>query len=137
MDYLSLAVGFVVGAFTGAAGTYFGNKYTDRRRESEARSNAVKEFEYLRVKFPKLVDEMTIDVSKPEFSGVRIFFVKTKNTILNTREPHFVYFTDDHDDLSAALSVMVDFGYIQDITPGNCPKYRFYEHFYHMLRNGT
>lgn len=35
MDILSVLVGFVVGGFTGAAGTFYGNMYTDQRRVRE------------------------------------------------------------------------------------------------------
>jgi hypothetical protein len=35
MDYFSLTVGFLVGTATGAASTYFGNKYTDQTRKKE------------------------------------------------------------------------------------------------------
>jgi hypothetical protein len=38
MDIVSLLVGFLVGAFTGAAGTYLGNKFTDKRRASELKA---------------------------------------------------------------------------------------------------
>jgi hypothetical protein len=35
MDYFSISIGFLAGTATGAAGTYFGNKYTDERKNKE------------------------------------------------------------------------------------------------------
>jgi hypothetical protein len=137
MDILALTTGFVVGAFTGAAGSYLGNKYTDKRRNSEEMASATKDFSNLESKFPRIIQEMREDVKNPELSGVRIFFVKEKSTMLNFNEPHFVYYTDEHPELSAALSAMEDLGYIRDITPGNCPQYRFVEKFYDVLKNGA
>lgn len=37
MDIMSLVVGFLFGTATGAAGTYFGNKYTDIRKTKESK----------------------------------------------------------------------------------------------------
>lgn len=39
-DLISTLIGFLVGTATGAAGTYFANKYTDRHREQEAGKQA-------------------------------------------------------------------------------------------------
>lgn len=137
MDILSLATGFLVGAFTGAAGTYLGNKYTDQRRRAESEAIASSNFSKIESKFPALIKEMREDVRNQDFAGVRIFFVKEKSTLLNFNEPHFVYYTDDHPYIQAAISAMEDLGYIKDITPGNCPKYRFSENFYDVLAGAT
>lgn len=40
MDPLALAIGFLVGAFTGASGQYLAAKYTDKRREEGGRIHA-------------------------------------------------------------------------------------------------
>ena len=135
MDIFSLAVGFVVGGFTGAAGTFYGNKFTDQRRSSEAENADKKTFKELRRKFPKVINEMIEDAKNPKFIGARTFFVKSKGTTVVRSEPGFEYHTDVHLDLNAAIMHMVDLGYIEDITIENCPKYRWYEHFYEKLKN--
>ncbi len=136
MDILSLAVGFVVGSLTGAAGTYLGNKYTDKRRLLESAKQENYQWDEFLKKFPEIAKEMMDDVSKPDFTGVRIFFVKNSKTIVNKSEPSFEYYTDVHPNLNAAIMYLADLGYIEDITPGNCPMYRFYEHFYDRLKKG-
>ncbi|KPZ65264.1 hypothetical protein AN394_04213 [Pseudoalteromonas sp. P1-26] len=135
MDIFSLAVGFVVGGFTGAAGTFYGNMFTDQRREQEKTDAERVQWETLKRKFPAIIQEMTKDVNNPEFAGVRTFFVKSSRSAVNSSEPYFEYHTDVHLDLQAAILYMQDIGYIQDITPKNCPKFRFYEHFYELLKN--
>jgi hypothetical protein len=135
MEILSLAIGFVVGGFTGAAGTFYGNKYTDQRREAESRKADKKVWDDLRGKFPVIINEMIEDVKNPNFFGVRTFFIKTKGTCVNSKELNFEYHTDVHSNLNAAIMYMNDLGYITDITPKNCPKYRFHEHFYEMLKS--
>lgn len=78
---------------------------------------------------------MKEDVNNPEFIDVRTFFVSDSKATINSSEPSFRYYTDIHGDIRAAISYLEDLGYIEDITPGNCPKYRFYEHFIDNLRN--
>ena len=135
MDLLSLAVGFVVGAFTGAAGHYLGEKFTDKRRSKELASKYDEVWTKLTERFPRVVAEMKNDVEKPNRLSVRKFFVKSSRTTVNMTEPCFEYHTDVHADLSAAISYLEELQFIEDITPGNCPMYRMREHFVDRLRN--
>jgi hypothetical protein len=135
MDIFSLAVGFVVGGFTGAAGTFYGNKFTDQRRRKENTKAEFNQWESLKLKFPTIIEEMIEDVKNPDFAGVRTFFIKCSRTSVNKSEPSFEYHTDIHPELNAAILYMQDLGYIEDITPKNCPKYQFYEQFYDLLKN--
>ncbi|MCA9233383.1 MAG: DUF456 domain-containing protein [Planctomycetales bacterium] len=135
MDLLSLSVGFVVGAFTGAAGAYLGEKYTDKRRSKEARRAKDDEWAEICRRFPAVIEEMKKDVQSPEAANIREFFLKTASTTLNAPEPHFEYYTDVHPELPAAAKYLEDLGYIEDVTPGNCPMYRMREVLVDRLRN--
>lgn len=135
MDIFSLAVGFVVGAITGAAGHYLGEKYTDQRRSKELASALDKDWADLEERFPNIIAEMKEDVKKYEFVNVRKFFVKSSRTTVNRSEPSFEYHTDVHSDLHAAIARLEERSYIVDITPGNCPMYRMKEQFVDKLRN--
>jgi hypothetical protein len=135
MDIFSLTVGFLVGSFTGAAGTYLGNKYTDIRRSKETNSLEDQQWKNLLSRFPNIIQEMIEDVKNPDFIGARKFFITESNTMVSKAEPSFEYHTDVHPELNAAILYLEDIGYIQDITPGNCPMYRFYEDFYERLKN--
>lgn len=136
MDSLSLAVGFVVGAFTGAAGHYFGEKYTDKRRSIELASEHDELWVDLARRFPQVIANMKADVQKPDSLTTREFLVKSSGTQVNRSAPCFEYHTDVHSDLGAAISYLQELGFIEDITPGNCPMYRMREHFVDRLRNG-
>jgi hypothetical protein len=135
MDLLSLAVGFVVGAFTSAAGQYIGEKYTDKRRLIELASEEDELWADLASRFPKVIAEMQEDVQKSNCLTTREFFVKSSRTQVNYPAPCFEYYTDVHSDLGAAISYLQELGFIEDITPGNCPMYRMREHFVDRLRN--
>lgn len=134
MEPLSLFTGFLVGAFTGAAGTYLSDKYTDKRRDIESRKAEEKTWESVCKRFPKLIKEMQEDFKDPENSGVRRFFITERNRSINASEKSFAYYKSDHPDISAAMLYLEDVGYIQDITPSNCPMYRMYEHFVDRLK---
>ena len=63
LTLLSTILGFLVGAATGAAGTYFGNKYTDRRKEREGATRTKKQFLAANKQMPELMAEMKADLS--------------------------------------------------------------------------
>lgn len=134
MDLLSLTIGFVVGTATGAAGQYFGTKYTDKRRCIETREAADATWQDLELRFPSVIAEMRDDALDPEMSSVRHFFVKTSKSLINATGPLFEYHTDVHDDLQAAVAHLERLGYIEDVTRGNCPKFRMTEEFVDRLR---
>ncbi|SFC39778.1 hypothetical protein SAMN05660443_2513 [Marinospirillum celere] len=135
MDIFSLTVGFVVGAITGAAGHYLGEKYTDKRRSKELASAVDEEWADLEKRFPKVIAEMKENAKHTDFVSVRYFFVKSSRTTVSRSEPAFEYHTDVHSDLSAAIAHLEEIGYIVDVTPGNCPMYRMREQFVDKLRS--
>lgn len=135
MDLFTLAVGFVVGTFTGASGQYLATKYTDKRRSKEASSAQRDQWNDIEKRFPAIIEEMKEDAKNPELQSVREFFVKSSRTTVNRDEPFFAYYTDVHNDIGAAVRYLEEQEYIEDVTPGNCPMYRMREHFVDQLRN--
>lgn len=135
MDPFTLAVGFLVGAFTGAAGQYLAAKYTDKRRDKEAASAQRAQWSEVEKRFPAIIAEMKDDARNSELQSVREFFVKSSRTTINRREPYFEYHTDVHSDIGAAVRYLEELGYIEDITPDKCPMYRMREHFVDLLRH--
>lgn len=135
MDLFSLAVGFVTGAFTGAAGNYLADKYTDDRRERRAAKQRARTWREIESRFPAVISEMREDFSRPEAKVVRAFFVKSSNTSIGfTSEPCFEYHTDKHPDIRAAVLLLEQHQYVTDITPGNCPMYRVHESLVDQLQ---
>lgn len=129
----SLLVGFLVGTATGASGPYFAELFTDKRREKHARKRISAQWRELESRFPKLISEMRQDASKSGCEGIREFFTLRRGLQLNIQEPCFIYRPDDHPDLTAAVRHLEELGYIEDITPGNCPKYRMREALINQL----
>lgn len=130
-----LAVGFLVGALTGATGQYLAAKYTDERRDKEAASAQRAQWKEVERRFPAIITEMKEDARNSKLQSVREFFVKSSRTTINRDEPCFEYHTDVHTDIGAAVRYLEELGYIEDITPGNCPMYRMREHFVDLLRD--
>lgn len=134
MDMFSLAVGFLTGAFTGAAGNYLADKYTDVRRKKNLAREQTKLWQDIERRYPEIIAEMRADFSGTEGKAVRAFFVKPSNIVIGfTSEPCFEYHTDKHPEIGAAVLLLAQHGFITDITSGNCPMYRVHEHLVDRL----
>jgi len=70
----------------------------------------------------------------PDMVSVRHLFVKTSGSVLNASSSHFEYHTDVYPDIEAAIAQLERLGFIEDVTRGNCPKYRMTEEFFDQLR---
>lgn len=128
MDFMSLAVGFLTGAFTGAAGNYLADKYTDARREKEEEKKLKRLWREIKSRFPAVIDELERDLKSEGGSGIREFFVKTSSTMIGfVDQPRFELHTDKLADVRPAVQFLLDEGLIKDITPGNAPMYRMSE----------
>ena len=128
MDILSLSVGFLVGAATGAAGNYLADKYTDTRREKKLAQEQSKLWQDIEARFPAVITEMREAFTSPEGKNVRAFFVKESDTMIGfLSEPCFEFHTDKLPELRPAVLHLALHEFIPDITPGNCPMYRVHQ----------
>ncbi len=139
MEIMSLVVGFIVGTATGATGSYIADRFTDKRRKNQLINEGKDQWEQIERRFPAVISEMRADFSTPDGRNVRAFFVKESNTIMGgTSEPCFEYHIDKHLDLRPAILVLLQHGFISDITPGNTPMYRVHEQLVdRLLGRGT
>ena len=129
-----MAVGFLSGALTTAAGNYLADRFTDKRRDKNDAAYALAQWDDIQDRFPRVLMEMKDDVKNPEFSSVREFFVKSSRSTISREGSFFEYHTDVHDDLVAAVCHLEELGYVVDVTSGNTPMYRMTEQFIDMLR---
>ena len=128
MDILSLSVGFLVGAITGATGNYVADKYTDQRRKRELAKEQAGIWQDIEKRFPSVIAEMREDFSHPENKSIRTFFVKSQGTVIGIMsEPSLQYDTGTHPDIQAAVSYLISKGFVTDITTTSCPMYRVQE----------
>jgi len=133
--WVSHAVAFLLGTATGAAGKYFADKYTDKRRKSEAVSERRRSFRAVRDLMPRLIGEMREDVTSSENRTLRELVVLPNRQVLFTSggQRRFTYYEDEHEDLRDKVTMLENLGYLLDVTPGNTPIYRMNEHFVELL----
>lgn len=136
-DWLSSVIGFLVGTATGAAGTYFAEKYTDKRRVSEYGSKLKQEFIKLKKQMPELISEFKDDLSKKENKLIREFFVLPNKRVClgGSEKPRFAYYEDEHEYLRSKIDLLEYAGFLSDVTPGNTPIYRMSEEFVDLINN--
>lgn len=136
IDIVSMLIGFVVGAATGAAGAYLAAKYTDRRREGETADRSKKQFLALKQQMPKLIAEMKADLNRKGHELIREFFVLPNRKVLlgGSTKRRFSYYEAEHENLGGKLDILEGRGYLMDVTPGNTPIYRMTEEFVQFVR---
>jgi hypothetical protein len=136
-EIASHALAFLLGTATGAAGTYFADKYTDRRRRQEASAATRSEFSKLHELMPDLLREMQQDFAEPDRASWREFFVIPKGAQLWATPNTFYYEDDGTNNYLGKTQILVDRGYVIDITPGNAPKFQMTEEFVALLKART
>ena len=83
---------------------------------------------------PALIAEMKAGLQGKDGKFVREFFVVNKNVTLGgSSKLRFVYYFEDHEYLQGKLDVLENYGFIEDVTPGNCPIYRMTEEFVKLV----
>jgi len=120
-----------LGAFTGAAGKYLADKYTDKRRSKEKETGKRKIFLNLAEKMPELIKEMQEDLSKPEWMVIREFYILPNDRVSfnSGGERCLFYYEDQHENLKHKIKLLVNNGFVGDVTHTNTPKYRMIEEF--------
>jgi len=137
MDYFSIAIGFLAGTATGAAGTYFGNKYTDERKNKEIQKEVKNFYKSLWNTHEILLTEMQKDVLNPEYEFHREFFLLSRGLCFNFRGKYLAYYTEEHSGLEQQLKIFESHGLIKDVTEygKNVKKYQFSENLVdHLLK---
>lgn len=137
MDLLSLAIGFVTGSATGAAGVYFGDKYTDIRREKQTAIVQKKQFSKLWDNHKELLSEIKRNLENPDYQFHRFFWVFDSRNQFNHRGPYLAYHSDKHKSLEQQLAIIESHGLISKIfEPGKIVlKYQIHENLVEHLRS--
>jgi len=128
---ISYFITFILGAFTGAAGKYLADKYTDKRRDNERDKGTRKKYLSIAQMMPNLIEEIQEDLSKAEFTVIREFFILPSNRVAfnSGGERYLFYFEDQHDNLKHKIKLLENQGFVYDVTHTNTPKYRMTEEF--------
>jgi hypothetical protein len=141
MDYAKIIthlVAFLSGTFIGAAGKYFADKNTDKRRTKEREKEKNIKFRKVAVEMPKLIEQMHTDLINPECTMARVFIVIHSKTYLDVRldmRDWLVYCEEDHDKLKQKLKLLEKAGYISKITNEKFLTYEMEEDFVNYVKN--
>ncbi|MBA6250924.1 hypothetical protein [Colwellia sp. MB3u-55] len=137
MDPLSVSIGFLIGTATGAAGTYYGNKYTDERRKKEIASSDNATLDKLWANHSELLAEMKSDMDNPAYFHHRDFWMLDSQWMFNHDGPYLVYHIDVHSSLEQQLNILESHGVILDVSDSskNVKKFQFTELFVEFLRS--
>jgi len=129
---------YLAGILTGAAGSYLGNKFTDRRRDQEEKRKEKRQFLEVVSQMPDLISEMKNDLSDPNQELIREFYVAKKVwTIIFGDERRFIYYEEEHPGIWEKVNVLDNLGYVAEVESGTAPIYRMTEDFVRLvLKNG-
>jgi|LSQX01.1.fsa_nt_gb hypothetical protein len=127
---------FIIGLATGVLSTYTANRLIAKAKQKDKKKEIIKTYKNLKSKMPELINEMKHDIRSQGTKTCREFFVSSNKAFtINTRNPAFMYYENEHEDLLSKLRVLENEGFIIDITPSNAPKYQFTEQFIDLLND--
>lgn len=127
---------FLLGAATGAAGTYLADKATDSRREKQATKGRMKRFNALHAEMPELIDEMAADLRTPAAALLReLAIIPGRGVTFNTLEPILLYYESEHPNLRAKARLLADAGFVVDSNASHVPRYRISAEFAELLQS--
>ncbi|PXA04350.1 hypothetical protein DDZ13_07400 [Coraliomargarita sinensis] len=126
----------LVGIFIGAAGAYYAELFTDRRRQKEAGTSEEERFRGIAAKMPDLLGEMKEDLSKPGLELARKFyFLPNPVAIWPAEDVRLHYTGTKENDYSHKIAILESEGYIIDVSDSNLDKYQMTEGFVELLMN--
>ena len=125
---------FLGGLVTGIFSNYIANRWTEKTKLKDLKRNRRKEFRELKNKMPDLFNEIKEDLQNPDFKNCREFFVSPiRGIVVNHSNQVFFYYEDEHKNLMSNIRILEQAGFINDITPGNLPKFQFQEEFVKLI----
>lgn len=134
-DWMSAAIGFLLGTATGASGKYLADRFTERRRKGELQRQLKRQFLNIKKQMPELIAEFKSDLSEEDHKLIREFFVLAdrKHIIPGSKKPRLDYYEDEHKDLRSKIDILENEGFLMDVTVANTPIYRMTEEFVELL----
>lgn len=121
---------FATGLFAGIFGTFIACRLSaksNRRKESNEKE---RELSAVIAKMPGLISEIKDDLSSSEMNGCRDFSIsQSKSVVSAIKAPSFVYYEDEHKDLTGKVKLLENEGLVCGITLGDCRVYKFEEEF--------
>lgn len=125
---------FILGVATGAAGHYFGSKYTDRRRNKEDEAKEKQRFLKVKEMMPELMKRITDNLANPTNQTIREFVILPNNRVIfPVSKNTFVFYENEYQNIREKIDILNNYGYIIEIKTGNTPIYQFKEYFVELV----
>ena len=114
--YTTYSLTFLSGAIIGATGGYYGNLFTDKRREKEFVSLELTKYQTLRDAHFPLFKEMKESLLDPQLKNIRRFYLTSSRYMLNTNGPAMVFYLDKHENLEGQINILEEAQYLTEVT---------------------
>jgi hypothetical protein len=132
---ISHLVTFVGGAILGSASQYLADRFTDQRRKQETNKSAKTQFLRLKEAMPDLFSEMAKDLSEDKTGTTREFVILPNDQVdFISSKLRFSYFESTHQHLHNQIDMLLESGYVEDITSGKVRILRMNDNFVQMLK---
>jgi hypothetical protein len=127
---------FIGGIATGVLGNYFASYLTDIRNKKQIEKQKKRTFSFVYEEMRDLIDEMRNDLLKDDFRHTRSFIILANREIaFNCAIKRFFYYENEHDNLVGKLSMLENYGFIENISDGNTKKYQMKEEFVAKIKS--
>lgn len=127
-------IAFLEGTAIGAAGTYMADRFTDQRRKQELRRETKDGFGRLRQQMSDLLDEICHDLKQSKDIIYReLVILPTERNTFNHDRPRLVYYETKHPNLKSQIEILVESGYLRNVSTTDWPIYRMGEKFVELM----
>jgi hypothetical protein len=104
---------FLIGVASGVIGKYYGDLFTDKRKQQESGAGRKKKWEDVKKKMPELIAEMKTDWSKSENALFRKFFILHEGQDTAIMEPALIYYHEIRENLDHKITILENHGFVQ------------------------
>lgn len=128
----SFLSGLLIGCFVGVVGFYYGQKFTDNRRNTEYYKHKKIDWDKLFSDYPLFMNGIKTDINDSDCKNIREFFVVEKTALLNSSIPRLRY--DLSEETLAAVAKLLELGYLEQLK-NNCLLYKMHTDFIAQLKS--
>jgi len=82
---------------------------------------------------PELIADIEKDLSRDGCNLIRVLFVMSDRSALNSANRCFVYYYEEHENLQGKMYILENYRFVIDVTSTNVKKYRLTKEFVDLL----
>lgn len=126
---------YICGMMTKAYANYYGQLFTDKRKQREHKNKVTKLVKNLNSISPKFISELKIDIINDPHGYIRDIGI-IHEAIPYSGNPMFRYSDEIYPEILNVLSLMESYEFVTNITAnGSFPKYKMSEEFVELMKN--